>query len=93
VNLDKINIKFHHLPGHSPGSSILEIENCYFSGDVIFRNSIGRFDFPYSDGSQMRESLTKILENFNLDYPIYPGHGEETTLRRERENLLFWIEQ
>ena len=93
VNLDKINIKFHHLPGHSPGSSILEIENRYFSGDVIFRNSIGRFDFPYSDGNQMRESLTKILENFNLDYPIYPGHGEETTLRRERENLLFWIEQ
>ncbi len=91
LNFQGVDITFHHLPGHSKGSSIIEMLNCYFSGDVIFKNSIGRFDFPYSDKIEMRLSLEHILENFNSDYPIYPGHGENTTLYQERNNLKMWV--
>lgn len=92
LNFNGVDTVFHHFPGHSEGSSLIEIEKHYFSGDLIFKDSIGRFDFPYSDGDKMRKSLENAL-NLNEDYPIHPGHGEDTTLKRERNNLNMWIKQ
>jgi len=90
IELNGIKIVFHHFAGHSEGSSVIEIENSYFCGDLIFKGSIGRFDFPYSDSSKMRNSLIRAL-NLNEDFPIYSGHGADTTIRDERENLKIWI--
>ena len=90
IKLNGIKIFFHHFAGHSEGSSVIEIENSYFCGDLIFKGSIGRFDFPYSDSFKMRNSLIRALD-LNGDFPLYSGHGEDTTINNERENLKMWI--
>lgn len=90
ITIDDINIKFHHFPGHTPGCSAIQIENSLFSGDFIFKGSIGRVDFPYSSPPDMVSSIENILQwNENLD--IYPGHGEKTSLNEERNSLINWL--
>jgi glyoxylase-like metal-dependent hydrolase (beta-lactamase superfamily II) len=88
--LENIKFKFHHFPGHTPGCSIIEIEDCLFSGDFIFAGSIGRVDFPYSNPQDMKNSINKILL-WNKDYKIYSGHGTPTTLFKEKNSLKAWL--
>jgi glyoxylase-like metal-dependent hydrolase (beta-lactamase superfamily II) len=88
--LEGIKIKFHHFPGHTQGCSAIQIEDKYlFTGDFIFKGTIGRFDFPMSDASMMKKSIQKILKWEN-DFHIYPGHGDKTTLRSEIQSLKQW---
>ena len=85
-----VNFKFHHFPGHTPGCSAISIENHLFSGDFIFEGSIGRVDFPYSNPSDMINSIKKVLKWKN-DFIIYPGHGNQTTLKKEINSLTNWL--
>ena len=85
-----INVQFLHFPGHTPGCSVILIGNALFSGDFIFKNSIGRYDFPYSSGEQMRKSLEKFLK-IDADWEIFPGHGGSTTLKSEQKNVPYWF--
>ncbi|EAI4326826.1 MBL fold metallo-hydrolase [Campylobacter upsaliensis] len=84
--------KFHFLPGHTPGCCMIEIvgEGVMFSGDFLFYRSIGRWDFPYSDATLMKQSLEKIL-NYKENYKLLPGHGEHTFLKDEQEHLPTWL--
>ena len=86
--LKDIKFSFHHFPGHTPGCSVIKIGNNLFSGDFIFNGSIGRVDFPYSNPSDMKKSIKKILK-WEDDYIIYSGHGNPTTLKNEYNNLMF----
>ncbi len=88
--IQNIKIKFHHFPGHTPGCSMIQIQDCLFSGDFLFKGTIGRFDFPYSDAKQMKQSLKKIL-NWKDDFIVYPGHGGKTSLQNEFINLQSWL--
>ena len=85
------NIKFSLFAGHTPGSCMIEAGGVIFSGDVIFKGSIGRWDFPFSSGEQMRESLHKILQ-IEGDFTLYPGHGPNTSLAAERQNLKYFLQ-
>ena len=85
------NIKFSLFAGHTPGSCMIEAGGVIFSGDVIFKGSIGRWDFPFSSGAQMRESLHKILQ-IKGDFTLYPGHGPNTSLAAERQNLKYFLQ-
>ena len=85
------NIKFSLFAGHTPGSCMIEVDGVIFSGDVIFKGSIGRWDFPFSSGAQMRESLHKILQ-IKGDFTLYPGHGPNTSLAAERQNLKYFLQ-
>lgn len=87
---DGIKVKFHHFPGHTPGCSAIEIEDCLFSGDFIFAGSIGRVDFPYSKPQDMKNSINKILL-WDKDFKIYSGHGGPTTLFKEKDSLKAWL--
>jgi glyoxylase-like metal-dependent hydrolase (beta-lactamase superfamily II) len=86
------NIKFDfiHLPGHTPGCSVIVINDVMFSGDFLFKGSIGRVDFPYSDSKQMIKSIEKFLKIKN-DMVVYPGHGTKTHIDLERNNLKNWM--
>jgi len=86
-----IDVRWHLFPGHTPGTSVLEIEGHWFSGDFLFRGSIGRWDFPYSSGSEMIRSLQRARQ-ITEDYPLHPGHGPSTTLRAEQKLMNYWIE-
>ena len=81
------DVQWLHLPGHCPGSSMIYLkdENIIFSGDVLFKGSIGRFDFPNSSKYETIESINKIKE-YDFDAVIYPGHGPNSTLSEERLN-------
>ena len=88
--LEGIKIKYIHTPGHTPGNSIIIIEDCCFSGDFIFENSIGRVDFPYSNPSDMKKSIKKFLE-LDFDMKLYPGHGNPTTIKIEQSRVGAWL--
>lgn len=89
IEIEGIKIKFHHFPGHTPGCSAIQIENNLFSGDFIFKGTIGRFDFPNSDAKLMKQSINKILKWEN-NFHVYPGHGDKTTLQNEIQMLKSW---
>jgi glyoxylase-like metal-dependent hydrolase (beta-lactamase superfamily II) len=92
LTFDNIKIKYRHFPGHTPGCSIIEYGNVWFSGDFLFQQSIGRWDFPYSSAKDMIKSLKKAMQ-IKQNYTIYPGHGNPTTLADEQRVISFWIEQ
>jgi len=89
---DNIKIKYRHFAGHTPGCSIIEYGDVWFSGDFLFQQSIGRWDFPYSSAKDMIKSLKKAMQ-IKQNYTIYPGHGNPTTLADEQRVIPFWIEQ
>ena len=90
-DFDGVKVKFRHFPGHTPGSSTIEIDKAMFSGDFIFERSIGRVDFPYSDPQQMKDSLLRFKE-LDFDKTIYPGHGNTTTIKQEQQYTDYWIQ-
>ena len=91
LNVGDISLKVIHTPGHTKGSScfIIEKDKIMFSGDTLFKGSIGRYDFYGGDYNILMESLQK-LKSLNVNYTIYPGHGDATTLDDEiAENPYF----
>ena len=79
-----------HLPGHSPGSIALVGEGVVFSGDLLFAGSIGRTDLPGGSMEDMRDSLGRLLA-LPGNTRVYPGHGETTTLEKERRTNPFLV--
>jgi glyoxylase-like metal-dependent hydrolase (beta-lactamase superfamily II) len=82
-----------HTPGHSPGSVSLWCprERVALVGDTLFRDSIGRIDFPTSDPDAMRDSLHRVLLALPDDTRVFPGHGPDTTIGRERRSNPFLV--
>ncbi|MGM9551650.1 MAG: MBL fold metallo-hydrolase [Clostridia bacterium] len=76
-----------HTPGHSQGSVSYMGKDIVFSGDLIFRGSIGRYD--YGDYNTEIQSIEKLLSKLSDTATIFPGHGEETTAIWEKENNIF----
>jgi glyoxylase-like metal-dependent hydrolase (beta-lactamase superfamily II) len=73
-----------HTPGHSPGSiSLLVPDEAVFSGDTLFAGAIGRTDLPGGDPVQEFVSIRLRLLTLG-DLPVYPGHGPNTSIDRER---------
>ncbi len=85
-----LDVTFLHFPGHTPGCSAIEIEENWFCGDFLFKGSIGRVDFPYSDPQAMKKSLKKAL-NYPKNVTLLPGHGPKSTLEAEKRNIPYWI--
>lgn len=90
LNIEGIQVQYRKFPGHTPGNSIIEINDVWFSGDFLFQQSIGRWDFPFSSGEEMVKSLEKALE-IEGDFTVYPGHGMSTTLKQEQQIMSYWI--
>lgn len=83
ITFGNSSIDIMHTPGHTPGSICLLCGDSIISGDTLFRESIGRYDFPEGDYNRLMQSLKK-LASLNGDYRVYPGHGDPTTLEHER---------
>ncbi len=78
-------LKVMETPGHSPGHVSFYIEelNVLFSGDVIFKGSIGRTDLPGSNFEQLKRSILEKIIPLGDDTKLYPGHGVPTDLFSE----------
>ena len=70
-------------PGHTWGSVCYLCEDAMFSGDTLFAGSCGRTDLPGGDGSVLKQSL-EFLSGLETDYRVFPGHGESSSLAREK---------
>jgi len=86
VSFGDIRMKVKHCPGHTPGHVIFHEENerLAFVGDVLFRGSIGRTDFPRGDFSTLINSITTKLWPLGNDVTFIPGHGPISTFGEER---------
>lgn len=80
---DELTFTVIHTPGHTPGGSCFRHDNILFSGDTLFRDSVGRVDFPGGNIKDMRQSLAK-LGQLDGDCVVYCGHYDHTTLSHER---------
>lgn len=75
-------------PGHSAGGVTYKCEDALFTGDTLFRDSIGRTDFPGCSGKEMLSSLRKLY-HLEGNFDVFPGHMEATNLDRERRFNYF----
>lgn len=86
-----------HTPGHCPGGVCLAVtrddedDATLFVGDTLFAGSIGRTDLPGGDIDTLLRSIREVLFAFPDDTVVWPGHGEETTIGREKRTNQFLI--
>ncbi len=78
-----------HVPGHTRGSIVVYCADLgmAYVGDLIFRGSIGRVDFPHSDPRAMAASLRRVINAIDGETTLLPGHGPPTVLKDERDLL------
>jgi len=93
IDLGGITVTVDHTPGHTRGSVVFRVANgptdVVFSGDTLFRLSVGRTDLPGGSGRDLLGSiLTKLLVHDD-DTVVLPGHGESTTIGAERRTNPF----
>ena len=88
-------VRPHHTPGHCPGGVCLEVARKgekgldLFVGDTLFAGSIGRTDLPGGDYATLIGSIRSVLFPFGDEARVYPGHGPDTTIGRERRTNPF----
>jgi hydroxyacylglutathione hydrolase len=87
-----INLDVFDVPGHSPGHVVFlyrDTPPVLFGGDVLFRGSIGRTDFPGSDGRLFLEGIRSKLLTLPSETVVYSGHGPVTTVGYEKRTNPF----
>jgi len=92
MQLAGIDFQVDHTPGHTRGSVTFrtaydgpeEVPEIMFAGDLLFRDSIGRTDLPGGDHATMLRSLRDKVLPLDDRIVVLPGHGEQTTIGRER---------
>lgn len=85
VELEEIKFEVLHTPGHTPGHISLLVNNIAFVGDVIFKESIGRTDFPLSSHSQLIETIKTKIYVLPDNTILYNGHGPDTIVEHEKK--------
>lgn len=88
----KVDVIF--TPGHSPGHVTYSLPDhgALFSGDVLFKGSVGRTDLPGGDWNVLLESIKGLVDSHHPETVIYPGHMEQTTLGAEKSTNPFLAE-
>lgn len=89
LKIGELNLKVLHTPGHTPGSISILAGQYLFTGDLLFSGSVGRTDFPGSSHQDLLKSLREKVMCLPEKTQIYPGHGPETTLAKEKESNPF----
>jgi len=86
VRFGSISLKSLFVPGHTAGSIAFysEEDRCVFTGDAVFAGSIGRTDLPGGNYETLINSIRQNLLTLPPDTAVYPGHGPETTIDREK---------
>jgi hydroxyacylglutathione hydrolase len=91
----RYEVRALHTPGHCPGGVCLAVsredgnEATLFVGDTLFAGSIGRTDLPGGDLDTLLRSIREVLFSFPDDTIVWSGHGEETTIGKEKRTNPF----
>jgi glyoxylase-like metal-dependent hydrolase (beta-lactamase superfamily II) len=91
VTVGELTLHVRHTPGHTPGHVVFLHPESRFAlvGDVLFRGSIGRTDFPMGDHATLIDSITTRLWPMGDDVAFVPGHGPTSTFGVERRTNPF----
>ena len=97
LRFGRYHVRVLHTPGHCPGGVCLAVEKdakepaerTLFVGDTLFAGSIGRTDLPGGDLDTLLRSIRTVLFTFPDDTVVWSGHGEQTTIGRERRTNPF----
>ena len=84
LTVGDMKLKFISTPGHTPGGMCILLDNLLFSGDTLFRMSIGRTDLPGGNDEEIIKSITEKLLCLPDETVVLPGHMQETTIGIER---------
>jgi glyoxylase-like metal-dependent hydrolase (beta-lactamase superfamily II) len=85
-NLGGITFQAISTPGHSVGGMSFIFDKFLFTGDALFKGTIGRVDLPTGDLDQLLASIKKKLFTLPDEFNIFPGHGKDTTIGEEKSN-------
>ena len=97
LRFGRYDVRVFHTPGHCPGGVCLAVNKegeqkaTLFVGDTLFAGSIGRTDLPGGDADTLLRSIRDVLFRFPDDTVVWSGHGEPTTIGRERRTNPFLI--
>jgi hydroxyacylglutathione hydrolase len=95
LRFGEFGVGVYHTPGHCPGGVCLavgredESDRQLFVGDTLFAGSIGRTDLPGGDHDTLLRSIREVLFQFPDSTPVFPGHGDPTTIGREKKGNPF----
>jgi len=100
IRFGEYTVTVHHTPGHCPGGVALSVNGdprtqgptdrrILIVGDTLFAGSIGRTDLPGGDTRTLLRSIREVLFSFPDGTPVYSGHGEPTTIGREKKTNPF----
>ncbi|QIX26907.1 MBL fold metallo-hydrolase [Nocardioides sp. JQ2195] len=100
IEIEGLTMVVDHAPGHTPGTVLYrttyegpeDVSQLMFSGDFLFQGSIGRTDLVGGDHSEMLESLRSKVLPLSDNIVVFPGHGEQTSIGRERATNPFLLE-
>jgi hydroxyacylglutathione hydrolase len=84
INVGAQKFEVIHTPGHTPGGICLKGEHALFTGDTLFRESIGRTDLPGGSSEQLIHSIKTKLIDYPEDTKIFPGHSLSSTIAHEK---------
>lgn len=90
VYLNKLELEILHTPGHTPGGISIKLDGVVFTGDALFAGGIGRTDLPDGNEEQLFNSIKNRLFSLDDDVVVYPGHGPESTIGKEKRTNPFF---
>lgn len=89
IHCSGLSFKVIHTPGHTKGGICVLVQDALFSGDTLFKSSVGRTDFPGGSMSEITKSIKEKLFTLPDDTTVYPGHGITTTIGYEKKHNPF----
>jgi glyoxylase-like metal-dependent hydrolase (beta-lactamase superfamily II) len=91
ISVGDISFNVLFVPGHAPGhlAFVCHEEKVVFSGDVLFKGSVGRVDLPGCNAADLVRSIQTKMYALPDDYVVYSGHGPQTTIGDEKQENFF----
>ncbi|TAE21595.1 MAG: MBL fold metallo-hydrolase [Cytophagales bacterium] len=91
LTIGSLSFEVRFVPGHAPGhiAFVNHAERYVIGGDVLFRQSVGRTDFPFCSATELKRSIVEQLYTLPDDYTVYPGHMESTIIGYEKKHNPF----
>ncbi len=93
IKLGEFEVEAIYTPGHTIGCTCYKIENEMYTGDTLFRETVGRWDLRTGEKETLKVSIKKLIEEYKEGVEVFPGHGCSTTIGYERVNNPFYISE